>query len=230
MRPGQQLKSISMALVLVGMILLGGCAASGDSLTPNEAAGIGSRHAVQTPTPASAATPTAASTEFQFATADGPAQNVHAPVLPDTAKEFSKDGLIAFAEHWFATLTYLHASGDKAPIMAVSSLGCDLCVRFADATSELYRRGNWIVGGQHALYANATKFVEFPDGTFHVDSWVQETKRTEYNKDGTVESDRPQQSRFRTRMDATFSGGRWMVQAIGAYAGEKPQDLVYTEK
>lgn len=162
MRHGLQLASKSIALTLVGMILLTGCAASGQNGQPNEAASTASTGTPVTPNATPSATATAVSTEFKFATADGSAQNVQIPKLPETAKKFSKEGLIAFAEHWYATLTYLYASGDKTPIMAVSSSDCDFCVRASEETSKGYKGGNWIVGGQQALYSNTTDFMEYP--------------------------------------------------------------------
>lgn len=229
MRHSQQLASTSIALAFVGMILLSGCAASGQTGQPNEAASTASTGTPVTPNATPSATATAVSTEFKFATADGPAQNVQIPKLPETAKKFSKEGLIAFAEHWYATLTYLYASGDKTPIMAVSSSDCDFCVRAAEETSKGYKGGNWIVGGQQALYSTSTDFQEYPEAIYRVQSELQETKHTYYNSDGTVARDLPQQSRFLTRMDAKFTGNQWMVQAMWL-EGEKPQDLVYMEK
>ncbi len=229
MRHGQQLASKGIALALVCMILVTGCAASGQTGHPNEAASTASTGTPVTPNATPAATATAVSTEFQFATAEGPAQNVQIPKLPETAKKFSNEGLIAFAEHWYATLTYLYASGDKAPMMAVSSPECEFCVKIANSVSKGYKGGNWIVGGQQALYSNTTDFIEYPGGVYYANSELQETKRTYYNKDGTVARDLPQKSRFLTRMDAKFAGVKWIVQDMWL-RGEEPLPLVYTEK
>ena len=86
------------------------------SATPGESA---------TPTPTVGTAPSVA--PYNPATAEGPAENVPLPVMPELAKQESKEGLEAFAEYWYMLANYGYETGDLGPIREISGEECLSC-------------------------------------------------------------------------------------------------------
>jgi hypothetical protein len=55
-----------------------------------------------------------------------------APVLPAEAREQTAAGAIAFVRHYFAVVDYAYATGDTAPLAAISDPGCMACAKVKD--------------------------------------------------------------------------------------------------
>ncbi|MFJ4210963.1 DUF6318 family protein [Paenarthrobacter sp. NPDC089675] len=85
---------------------------------------------------------------YKPADANGKAQNVPVPVMPELAKENSKAGLEAFIRYWYATYSYALETGD----LKVWSSQTDMTIPAAQAHKESvelnYIEGRWIVGGR----------------------------------------------------------------------------------
>jgi hypothetical protein len=63
------------------------------------------------------------------------------PVMPVAAKVKSKAGLEAFARYWIALESYVHATGDPAPYLALSLPGCEWCTGIAEIYRSVYAAG-----------------------------------------------------------------------------------------
>lgn len=70
-----------------------------------------------------------------------------APAMPDAAKENSKAGAIAFVRHYVELLNHLEATGDEAPMLAVSGPSCRSCASVAHAANKIYDAGGHVEGG-----------------------------------------------------------------------------------
>ncbi|WP_258067305.1 DUF6318 family protein, partial [Arthrobacter sp. GMC3] len=110
------------------------------------------------PTPAPAPAPV-----YTPATADGPAQNVPTPILPEKAKEFSKEGLEAFARHWYTTLGYAYETGDVEPLSAITDPSCKTCSGAKTSIARIYDDGGWIVGAKITVDSSTSNFASVPD-------------------------------------------------------------------
>ena len=107
-------------------------------------------------------------------------REIDAPVLPPGADAQTADGAMAFVRHYFAVVDYAYATGDTAPLAAVSDPACRPCAgvkgMIDTTTSE---------GGSYA--STTTQLIELtvPDGEPRgaVEVHVQ------YHADGAVRLD-----------------------------------------
>ncbi|MGP9502328.1 DUF6318 family protein [Specibacter sp. AOP5-B1-6] len=136
-----------------------------------------------------AAPPTVPEAVYEPASAEGPAQNVPVPVLPEAAKEFSKEGLIAFAEYWYETLGYAFETGDPEPMMAISQPGCRTCEAIQNMVLAGHADGKWIMGGKMVIGTPDTSFVSSPDGTYQAITMARQEQVQYFNADKTLSKD-----------------------------------------
>lgn len=123
-----------LALIL-GLVLTGCGNSDGDD--------EGTSGATSTPTTTTSTQPSEG--EYVPASADGPAQNVPVPELPEEAKEQSIEGAEATLEYWWKTLEYLYLTGDSEPLENVSDSNCVTCNNNAKNWTALYADDHWIV-------------------------------------------------------------------------------------
>ena len=148
------------ALGVAAVLVLAGC--SGDGEPGAEAAEASSSAASSDGATASASalaspTPTPTVAAYKPASADGPAENVPLPVMPELAKQESKEGLEAFARHWYALVNYGFETGDVEPLKQVSGPECVVCGNFYQMIDSGFDESDWMVGGKlHAVGAHST--------------------------------------------------------------------------
>lgn len=114
------------------------------STTASPTLGASSSGAASSPSPS-----TAPSGVYKPADAKGKAQNVPVPVMPELAKENTKEGLEAFIRYWFALLSYAYETGDVSGAKALADDGCVLCSDLFAGVATNYSEGRWLVGGTY---------------------------------------------------------------------------------
>ncbi|MDJ0314706.1 DUF6318 family protein [Arthrobacter sp. H35-D1] len=169
--------------------------------------------------PSTAAPATAAA--YQPATANGPAQNVPVPTLPAKAKEFSKDGLLAFAEYWYSTLGYAFETGDPGPMMEISGSGCPNCDAMKDVVVSWNSEGRWIVGGQMHVLSQTATFKPVEDGTYQVITMVRQQNVKYYGSDKSLVEDRGPKPSIADILVANYSSDRWIAVTVEHLKGSK---------
>lgn len=214
--PAARLGVLGLAAILV----LGGC--SGSSGEPNaEAADNGSSGPAaaessspsESVTPSATPTPTAAA--YKPATAEGPAENVPLPVMPEIAKEESKEGLIAFGQHWFDLVNYGYETGDAAPIREISAPDCEICASFYEDLEEGYANDDWIQGGELTIRSSGTAFVKTPDGRYQLLLSVIQGAGSNRGPNGKVYGELSGDEASTAQiMEATYESGRWIVHLV----------------
>nr|WP_269437858.1 DUF6318 family protein [Arthrobacter sp. zg-Y919] len=130
---------------------------SGDGDTPSTQA--------STPTPTPSPTPSAT---YKPASAEGPAENVPLPVMPEEAKVQSKEGLEAFAKYWYDLINYGFETGDAEPIRAISGSDCAVCKNFYQMLGSGYKDQDWIRGGHVEVRGVHSDYVLTPEGRYQV--------------------------------------------------------------
>ena len=208
-------RSSAGALLVVGSLLLSGCAGSSpaDPGTASPAASESatpSAPATQTPTP---------SAVYKPADASGPAQNVPVPVLPEVAKTETKEGLEAFAKYWYALLSYGYETGDTKPLSVVTSPSCTMCERAKQVQEGWHRDGRWLAGGQVTTPVVNTTFTVANDGNYQVALQVSQEALSYYNADKSLDSTEPKPADSGNLMLAVFREGRWFVQTVEPIVG-----------
>ena len=160
------------ALLVLLLPGLSACAGSDrKSNLPPSTSSTGTQRAVSDESGPAAVSATAAPSPpggYVRASAEGPAQNVPLPIMPEEAKEFSKEGLEAFARHWYALANYGYETGDTAPLRAVSGPACVACNSYYPAVQTGYAGNDWMAGARINIQSVASNFVETPEGRFQV--------------------------------------------------------------
>ncbi|WP_428985732.1 DUF6318 family protein [Sinomonas terricola] len=130
-----------------------------------------------TPTPDPRPTP---------ASSNGPARNVPRPVLPEAAKQNTKEGFAAFTQYWFDTVTYGLETGDSGPLREISLPDCKMCASWITSSNNVSRTGQW----QIAPRWNASSFVSdmTPDSEGRIvgNFTLEESESKTYSSAGVV--------------------------------------------
>ena len=158
-------------LGLAAILVLGGC--SGDGGEPGAEAAENSSSsptASESPTESASpsATPTPTAAAYKPATAEGPAENVPLPVMPDVAKEESAEGLKAFATHWYDLMNYGFETGDVEPLKQISGPDCVVCGTAYRILGNGYANDDWILGGTLVTMSTKTNYAVTSKGVYQV--------------------------------------------------------------
>ncbi|WAP52938.1 DUF6318 family protein [Arthrobacter sp. ATA002] len=207
------------ALGLAAVLVLGGCSESGGE--PNAgAAGIASsspsasESSGPTESAAPSATPTPAAA-YKPATAEGPAENVPLPVMPDIAKEESKEGLVAFGDYWFSLVNYGFETGDSDPVWEISAPDCARCEIFYTDLEEGYINDDWIHGGKININSSGTQFVKTPEGRYQLLLSIRQDAVANRGPNGKVFFEAPIDKTTTAQiMEATYVSDHWVVNLV----------------
>ena len=149
------------ALAVVGALALGVSSCGDDSPSPAPS------------TSSAAASPTP--------TATGPA----APVLPDLATRHDAVGAKAFVKYWFDAANFAIATGDVAPVHAVSTDDCGSCRSLIGSVKRVYAAGGRIEGGRLEV-DRLEHDGRVPAPTFRFALRLRQQPKREIAKTGTV--------------------------------------------
>lgn len=208
---------VILALLIAGALALAGC-----SSPPKTAATTPPVSAPPTSEPATTPAPTpSAAAIYKPATAKGPAENVPVPVLPEKAKEFSKEGLIAFTKYWYSTLGYAFETGDPEPMMTVTGPDCPTCKAMKAAVVPWHTEGRWIVGGQMIVLSVEASFVPLDDGAYQAVAMVRQQNVKYFRGDGTLAEDKGIKPTTGDLFVASYTQGHWMASNVSHLAGSK---------
>ncbi|MCR1162177.1 DUF6318 family protein [Paenarthrobacter sp. UW852] len=173
-----------------------------------------------TATPASSApVPAPSSTgpgAYKPADANGKAQNVPVPVMPELAKENSKAGLEAFIGYYYAQLSYVDETGDMSAWLPLNSPNCRLCAQLQKSGEDAYINGRWIAGGRITIPVIHVQWSteDVPAATVQV---IQE-RIDYYNADRSVGRARSEASNDAFAFYAKHIEGAWTVVDLGVIA------------
>ncbi|MDK1361175.1 DUF6318 family protein [Arthrobacter sp. zg-Y1219] len=209
------------ALGLAAVLVLGGCSGSGDdpgaeaAEGSNSAAPSGSAVATESASASPTSTPTPTAAAYKPASAEGPAENVPLPVMPEVAREKSKEGLEAFARYWFDLINYGSETGEISLAQGLSGPECEICESFYGAMEEGYVGEDWVEGGKLTIVALGTSFVETPQGRFQVILSVKQEASVNRGPNGKVFGENPADKySFAQIMEASYVGDHWVVDLV----------------
>ncbi len=147
--------------VVLAALLLTGCGTDDDvAATPPSSAA--SSAAATSAEPSSDATPA----DYVPASLDGPAQNVPKPVMPDLAREESRDGAQAFLDYWSDAMWYANQTGNTTYIREIVSEACEVCNDQFAVIEDVYAEGAWFVGGRENIYLQDKTISPAADGVY----------------------------------------------------------------
>jgi hypothetical protein len=147
--------------VVLSALLLTGCGTDDDvAATPPSSAA--SSAATTSAEPGPDATPA----DYVPASLDGPAQNVPEPVMPDLAREESREGAQAFLDYWSDAKWYAYQTGDTSYARAIINDHCEVCMGELDEIEKLYESNAWAVKGRETIEIRGDHFVRASDGIY----------------------------------------------------------------
>lgn len=152
------------------------------------------------------------SPEYVPASADGPAQNVPVPELPDEAHEQTAEGAEAALKHWWDTLEYLYLTGDAEPMGMVSQDICELCGYHEENWTSAYADDHWIfIDGNFDIAVDDVEIQDSGASAF-VEYVVEQPSTLIYGPSGDVVDGKETESSFQpwtTYLDFNESQGHW---------------------
>lgn len=204
----RRLRLAPLVVVAAAAVALSGCNSGSD---PNSTGTSPSVSATESVTPSATPTPTAA---YKPADATGPAQNVPVPELPADAAVKSKEGLEAFARHWYATLTYAYETGDIRPLESISGPACSSCARVKEVVEGWHADGRWLAGGRMVVEGAQTKFLEVAPNEYQVLIQVRQEPLSYYRADKTLDETTDSGPAIGDIMVAGFENGLWKAKTV----------------
>lgn len=200
----------------VALSLLSVTACTGGGTTPGATAAPESSSPTASPAPTATPIPTAS---YKPADASGRAQNVPVPVLPEAAKAETKEGAIAFAEHWYEALNYAYQTGDFGPLDAVTGPGCRMCAKVRPGIVEWNSEGRWIAGGLVEVKGAFTEFVKTADGHYQVTTQLEQPDGSLHRADSSIEKSVPASQVLADIMTIRFTDGGWNAVDVDRLGG-----------
>ncbi|WOC61511.1 DUF6318 family protein [Paenarthrobacter sp. AT5] len=205
-------------LGLAAALLLTGCQ-GGTPSPPNTTTAEPASSATATGAPVPGASESGAAGapsagEYKPADAKGKAENVPVPVMPELAKENSKEGLEAFIRYWYAQLSYVDETGDMSGWLPLFTPDCRLCMRLRESGEDGYVRNRWLVGGRISIPSVEVQWQE-SGGTQWSKVQVIQESIDYYNADGTKGRESDEKSNDAFVLIANHVNGAWIAVDLG---------------
>ncbi|MGR0160741.1 DUF6318 family protein [Paenarthrobacter nitroguajacolicus] len=163
--------------------------------------------------PAAPATPIAPA-PYKPADANGKAQNVPVPVMPELAKENSKAGLEAFIGYWYAQLSYSYETGSTEHLTPLSSSTCALCTSLRKGVESAWQDGRWIAGATIKSATIETDFNPSVSAQVATVQVIQEPIEIRA-RDGSLYQEPTAATNSASRAALTFENQRWILTGLG---------------
>ncbi|WP_433123142.1 DUF6318 family protein [Arthrobacter koreensis] len=207
----------AISLALAGALVLGACSGSDDP----DADAAQSPSSSVSPSTSSTPSPTPTAT-YKPASAEGPAENVPLPEMPEEAKVESKEGLVAFARYWYELVNYGYETGDVEPVKAISGPDCFACGNYYAAVQSGFRENDWMAGSRIEVEGVDSSFARTDEG--YVQALIQLTQDPlEYYGEAGLQTIAPGNELPSVQMiEAEFGTEGWVaVDVVTIRASEK---------
>lgn len=146
---------------------------------------------------------------YKPASAEGPAENVPLPVMPEEAKVESKEGLIAFARHWYDLANYGYETGDVEPLKAISGPDCYACGNYYSSVEVGFQGEEWIAGAKILIQGTDTTYARTEGNRVQVlVQFIQEPLEF-YGASGLMATEPGNELPSVQMIEAVFETGSW---------------------
>ena len=202
-------RAAAVFLSLAGVVALSACSESPDpgaNAAQSPSASASETASSPAPSPSPSAT-------YKPASAEGPAENVPLPVMPEEAKVESKEGLIAFARHWYELVNYGYETGDPSPLKAVSGDNCAACTSYYSALEQGFAGEDWLAGSLVEITSIGSEYVLTENGDYQVQIMFVQDPIEAYGPAGHY-GDTGNRNPFVQLMEASFKDGSWTANQV----------------
>lgn len=210
---------------MAAVLVLSGCSGSGDEPGAEAATGgsgssassSASADATASGTASASAspTPTQPAAAYKPASAEGPAENVPLPVMPELAKQESKEGLEAFAEYWYALINYGYETGDAKPVRDISGPECSVCDGFYKTVDSGFKGEDWMAGATVKVRDIHSDFIRTQSGQYQVLIQISQKDLEYYGPNGiNFGPAEGIQSPIVQLIEASYENGSWRAVRV----------------
>ncbi|MCC3291902.1 MULTISPECIES: DUF6318 family protein [unclassified Arthrobacter] len=209
-----RLATVAVAVPLLFLIACSGASGdpgdSGAGESPSSPASTASETPTPTPTP---------SAKYKPASAEGPAENVPLPVMPEEAKVQSKEGLEAFARYWYEAANYGYETGDVGPVQAISSPDCTTCLNYYEVVDNGFRENDWIANANIDVRDAYSDYVLTPEGRYQALAQFTQDAMEYYGPEGLQGNEEADVAPSVQLFEATWNGDKWVAMNIVTIKG-----------
>lgn len=131
------------------------------------------------------------------------------PGLPEAAKALDRPGAGAFVRHYFDLVNYANATGDTAPMDAITNPGCLNCPSVADRARSLNADDARLEGGEVVVEAVVAAPIE--DETTAVSTVLQQQVGRVVDQSGTTVQELPVPPKESLSVYLVIAGGQWRI-------------------
>jgi hypothetical protein len=164
----------------------------------------------------SSSTPPAQDLRPTQASSLGPARNLPKPVLPEAARQNTKEGFEAFTQYWFDTITYGLETGDSEPLREVSLPDCKMCNGYIADAGQVARGERRHVGPRWTVSSFEPNMILDPNRNAIAYFFLHESPSQEYGLKGELLKNRaPAPDPDPKVIHATFKDGHWFAADAG---------------
>ena len=210
-QPRRTYRSVGLvAGSLAAVLLITSCQGGGQPAIPPSATGS----TTAAPPSATSTRPVPQTGAYKPADAHGKAQNVPVPVMPELAKENSREGLEAFIRYWYAQLSYGYETGEVSGFASLSGPNCALCSSLRQGILDAWADGRWVSGG---TLKSATIETNFDGASNSQVATVQVLQKTTEirDPDGSLFQDPTLETNSASRATIEYSHGGWIMADLG---------------
>ena len=201
-------RSLFSALPLTCLLALSGCGGPGQP-APSLSVDPASAAAASSPPPTPDPRPTQASST-------GPARNLPKPVLPEVAKQNTKEGFEAFTQYWFDAVSYGLEMADPEPLQAISVPSCRICNGYISRMEAAKPDSEWNAGPKWIIREFQRNVEIGPLNQAKGVFLLEESSSSRYSAGGDllkqIDATRDESPKI---VHAIFVDGQWMMAEAG---------------
>ncbi len=201
----------TLAMAMVSLVLLSGCAGSEASSDKSSGAASPKSSASATPTPTPTPTPSAV---YKPASAEGPAENVPLPKMPEAAKKETKAGLEAFMRYWLDVLYYSYQTGDTQALDQISGPDCLACNQANETITPGNDKGRWLVGGEVNILSSQSNFKKTDEGNYQLIVKFRQIPIQVYSSSGELLEETSKKDFTVQILEAVHENGSWTANTL----------------
>ncbi|MEA5454561.1 DUF6318 family protein [Sinomonas sp. JGH33] len=205
------LRRVLLSLLPVGLLVLvftlAGCSGPTGAAEPSSEPSSGGPSGEAAASPDSRPTP---------ASSRGPARNVPRPVLPEAAKQNTKEGFEAFTQYWFDTVTYGLENNDPNVIKNVSRSDCKVCNAYFSDALDSATGGGWYEGPRWRVTGFLSDMSRDPLKQALGQFLLEESASSRFDAQGSILKSRKGGNDNRLKeIYAIYEDGRWLASQLG---------------
>lgn len=151
---------------------------------------------------------------YRPANAEGPAQKVPRPQIPEGMHEDTEEGLIKFIFYWISLADYGMETGDFNELYSLSgTMMVEEYSHFA-LTAKHYREGGWVEGGHYSVYLMDYFEDFYGDGTRVYGTLIEQQNELWHGKGDAELIDNTAGTFTPTFFKAKFIDGKWVMEDV----------------